>query len=135
MIDEDGVEVVVDNTIGTTSLREVATANHFGSTCRADPSLSNHSSDHQRQLARDPNSNERNAFKERAVTIPKVSPDDLQICANQRTNLYFHWRILPQPLRQSPSTTSRIPDRDTQNRSMAETLTAKIADAEFQDPV
>jgi hypothetical protein len=70
-----------------------------------------------------------------AFGIPKLPTNRLQIYKDRRADIFLHWRILHEPLCQSPTTASRIQVCKPQDRSMAKPISSEVIDARIKDPV
>jgi hypothetical protein len=77
----------------------------------------------------------KHGIEKRALPFCNTYPRNIPLFNNPRTNIRLPSRLLSSPLRRGTTNTPGIPDCNTQNRSMAETLTAKVLNARFQDLV
>jgi hypothetical protein len=134
-MDEDGVGVKVEGTLRNHFPSETQT---WGISLRlacTSPTLPNHPADHQHNRSGLLNCDTRDDIEKGAVGISKLPTNSLQIYKNRRANIFLHWRILHEPLCQSPTTASGIQVCKPQDRSMAEPISSEVIDARIKDPV
>jgi hypothetical protein len=76
---------------------------------------------------------ERDGYEKGALSITQAHIRNISLFNNTRANIVIQSGFLSQSIRQSLTSTPRIPDCNSQNRSMAEAIAAKVLDARIPD--
>jgi hypothetical protein len=76
---------------------------------------------------------ERDGYEKGALSIAQAHIGNISLFNNTRADIIIQSGFLSQSIRQSLTSTPRIPECNPQNRSMAEAIAAKVLDARIPD--